>query len=78
MKNTLFIFRWSGAAEPERDASSFLQRGKRRQSTPTPFIISFIDFLLFCVGGGGCCGRTQLHCARNQFFVVFQNKLGAA
>lgn len=57
----------------------FAQRGKGRQSTPTPFIISFIDFLFFfCLGGQR--GLLRLYgttlCSES-IFVAFQNKLGA-
>lgn len=54
------------------------QKGKERQSTPTQFLISFIDFF-FCLlkwgWGGGCL---QLYCTQNLFFSVFQNNLCVA
>lgn len=56
----------------------FTWRGKGRQSTPPPFIISFIDFLFFVWGEGGKGGGhrcLQLHCAQNQIFCHLPNQV---
>lgn len=55
----------------------FMRRG--RQSTPTPFIISFIDFLFFVWGeGGGGTDVWNYTVLRINFFVTFQTKLCVA
>lgn len=46
------------------------QRGKERQSTPTQFIISFIDFLFFGLGEDVCN-----YIVPRIYFFRFQNKL---
>ncbi len=49
------------------------QKGEERQSTPTQFIISFIDFLFFGLGEDVCN-----YIVRRIYFFRFQNKLCVA
>lgn len=71
MKNTLFIFPQCHLrvlrAVPAWMPRPRAQRGKERQSTPTRFIISLIDFLFFGGLGEDVCNYIV---PRNLFFPL--------